>query len=185
MNSKLWKILIVALSLGIIFSYNVMTNAHSINGDVSVFISPGGDYNGSMIIAVAQNGYNVNGVLTITPSNDLPGSAVNVTFQNGTEMAVHITTKLKFHFSQQFFQGSVSGTTTGAPLGALAYPGTEYLNISNSHPVGMMALHNVKKSYLNSPEYSSSSGYFTGMNVYMIYIYGNANVQVKMVGVAV
>lgn len=186
MNSRLWKILVVVLALSIMFTFNVMENAHSKNINISVYVAPHVTYNGSAIAILAEEGYSVNGIVEITPSFNIPGAAPKVIFPNGTEMTIHLTTHLRFHFSMQMFAGNYvdyAGNSTPFP-GNVPYSGFGTLSISPSQPLAVIAYRNFSLSDFSSPAFSGGQGYLSGFHGYFLYVIGDASVQVRMVGVA-
>lgn len=184
MNPRLWKVLVVVLSVSVIFSFTLMTEAHSRNYSNNVEVMKGNAYNGSLISVFAEPGYNVNGLVQVGPENQFPP---DVTFQNGTTMTLNTQLNLSFHFTAEYFQFAAETSIGNSPLpGMYLIPGASYPNISGSNPIGISAYGNVSAAELSQIHYfrGGSNSTYGGNHVFSIYISGDAYVNIRAVGVA-
>lgn len=165
MVSKLWKASALTLAVGIIVTFAI---ANSFHGYSDYYFVHKVDGNGTLIVAGALKGFDVNGKIVIQYTGQEHGP-VNVTFANGTEITVTSPTTLYFHFNGKLFLGETTGPF--APFG---------MNLSGSHPFESLQISNYSFYHYQS----SIAGYKDAyVNYFFIYLHNYALVTVTLAGV--
>lgn len=174
-----WKIVVVILVIGIIFTFGWSQSFYSINK--SFFTHPTGP-NGTAIVVYAVNDVSVNGLVQISSLNGTgtgQSTPVTVMFENGTKVLVSpsntqffndYTFSVHFHMNGSLFQPGMSQSG-----------GIANVSISSSNPLAVAAVSNISEHFFLT-ELPRLVGSGNGVTVYMIYIDSYASVNVRMVG---
>ncbi len=179
MKSRYWKIAVILITLGIIFTFAWTQSFHSVNRTYLTFPKDG---NGTAIIVFSLSSVSANGEIQIASNNATVNSThvpVNIMFENGTSIAVGSTQyfleyafSVKFHFnSSALFQS-----------GYAASGGFANISISNTDPIAVAMVKNISAEFFLHSLPGLAKSYGQNVNFYAIYIDTYATVNVKVVG---
>ncbi len=165
MKPRIWKVMVLTLSLFILFTFGINETFHYYGQ--SFYTAPSGANGTVVVIGVGKN-IEANGRIIINPV--LANGSVEIAFQNGTKLTISSPLTLSFHFPARIPSGGASGTFGGAAN----------LSLTSNSPIDAGIVQNVPPdTWMNRFSSYGQASYF---NYYVFYVSSYATVQVNVVG---